>query len=187
MIEFKEAIIEKVKSKIKTLDVKNHEKSQHVSFKKEVFLNPDFQELWNSIKYKTTYSVEFDSEALINIAARDLREKIIVSEVKMSYVKALTAITESGIVSDKNVDTYLTNVEHSYVAPDIITYLQNETELTRKTIVRILKESKTLKEFKKNPQMYMMNVAKIINACKRESIVDGIKYQRIGDNEYYSQ
>ena len=33
----------------------------------------------------------------------------------------------------------------------------------------------------------MMNVAKIINACKRESIVDGIKYQRIGDNEYYSQ
>ena len=187
MIEFKEAIIEKVKSKIKTLDVKNHEKSQHVSFKKEVFLNPDFQELWNSIKYKTTYSVEFDSEALITIAARDLREKVIVSEVKMSYVKALAAITESGIISDKNVDTYLTNVEHSYVAPDIITYLQNETELTRKTIIRILKESKTLKEFKKNPQMYMMNVAKIINACKRESIVDGIKYQRIGDNEYYSQ
>ena len=54
MIEFKEAIIEKVKSKIKTLDVKNHEKSQRVSFKKEVFLNPDFQELWNTIRYKTT-------------------------------------------------------------------------------------------------------------------------------------
>lgn len=187
LANFEGAIIEKVKSKIKTLDIKNHDAHQRVSFKKEVFLNPDFKELWDSIKYKTTYSVEFDTEKLINLAARELREKVIVSEVKMSYVKAKTAITDAGIVADKEVDTYLTNVEHHYIAPDIITYLQNETELTRKTIVRILKESNTLKDFKKNPQMYMMNVAKIINACKRELLVDGIKYQKIGHNNYYSQ
>ncbi|MGX7394252.1 type III restriction-modification system endonuclease [Carnobacterium mobile] len=187
LVGFETSIIHKTKSKIKTLEVKNHAARKQVAFKKEAFLNLDFKELWDSIKYKTTYSVEFDTETLITIAARDLREKVIVSEVKMNFIKAMIATKDAGYVTDKNVDTYLTNITHDYVAPDIITYLQNETELTRKTIVRILKESNTLKDFKKNPQMYMMNVAKIINACKRELIVDGIKYQKIGDNDYYSQ
>src|SRR5699024_3929948 len=68
---------------------------------------------------------------------------------------------------------------------DILSYLQNETKLTRKTIIAILKESNTLKEFKRNPQMYMMESSRIIRSAMRMQIVDGIKYEK--NHEYYDQ
>ncbi len=74
-----------------------------------------------------------------------------------------------------------------YKLPDIITYLQNETNLTRKSIVRILTKSKTLNSFKKNPQLYLEQASDIIKRTMRLFIVDGIKYEKIGDVEYYSQ
>lgn len=71
--------------------------------------------------------------------------------------------------------------------PDIITYLQNRTGLTRRTIVKILTESKTLNLFKKNPQAYMDQVAKLISSTMQLFIVDGIKYTKLGDTEFYAQ
>lgn len=71
--------------------------------------------------------------------------------------------------------------------PDIITYLQNRTGLTRRTIVKILTESKTLNLFKKNPQAYMDQVAKLISSTMQIFIVDGIKYTKLGDTEFYAQ
>ncbi|NLW25584.1 MAG: type III restriction endonuclease subunit R, partial [Clostridia bacterium] len=62
----------------------------------------------------------------------------------------------------------------------------NETNLTRKTIVEILIRSNTLHLFKKNPQKYMEQVAQIITAKMRLMIVDGIKYTKRGNDEYYA-
>ena len=44
-----------------------------------------------------------------------------------------------------------------------------------------------LKEFKKNPQGCMENTAKSLRSVMKSLIVDGIKYQRLGDSEYYCQ
>jgi len=71
--------------------------------------------------------------------------------------------------------------------PDIITFLQNRTNLTRRTIVEILTQSKTLDLFKKNPQKYMDEVGKLIESQMRLMIIDGIKYTKIGDDEFYVQ
>jgi len=65
--------------------------------------------------------------------------------------------------------------------------LQNETNLTRRTIIETLKQSGTLRDFKRNPQMYMMETARILNAAKREMIVDGIKYERLDEAYAYDQ
>ena len=48
-------------------------------------------------------------------------------------------------------------------------------------------QSGRLDEFKKNPQAFMEAVVKIINKEKQNMIVDGIKYEKIGDHEYFSQ
>src|SRR5699024_10608043 len=72
-------------------------------------------------------------------------------------------------------------------APDILSYLQNETNLTRRTIIETLKQSGTLRDFKRNPQMYMMETARILNAAKREMMVDGIKYERMKEEVAYDQ
>ena len=65
--------------------------------------------------------------------------------------------------------------------------MQNETNLTRRTIVEILIRSGTIPLFKKNPQRYMEQVVQIITAKMRLMIVDGIKYTKIGYEEYYAQ
>jgi len=53
--------------------------------------------------------------------------------------------------------------------------------------VDILLRSKNLKLFKKNPQRYMELVAQIISEKMRHFIINGIKYTKIGDDEFYAQ
>ena len=64
--------------------------------------------------------------------------------------------------------------------PDVLAYLQNETELTRSTLVRILKESGRLAEFFIDPQRFMDAVANILKHELHRLLVDGIKYEKIG-------
>ena len=71
--------------------------------------------------------------------------------------------------------------------PDLLTDLQDRTQLTRRTIHRILIGSRRLDDFKRNPQEFIDLAAEAVNRCKRLAIVDGIKYQRLGDAQYYAQ
>lgn len=169
------------------LNIKNNDDRKPIKLNKQVYLDPEFKNLWDRIKYKTTYSVDFDSEELIEECCKAMQTTLSVSSAKLIYTKAGLDISAGGIVAEES-DRYavgLDNVQENL--PDIIAYLQNETNLTRKTIVEILLRSKTLHLFKKNPQRYMEQVAQIITAKMRHMIVDGIKYTRIGDDEYYAQ
>mgnify|MGYP001012328868 FL=1 len=169
------------------LNIKNNDDRKSIKLNKQVYLDPEFKNLWDRIKYKTTYSVDFDSEELIEDCCKAMQTSLSVSSAKLIYTKAGLDISAGGIVAEES-DRYavgLDNVQENL--PDIIAYLQNETNLTRKTIVEILLRSKTLHLFKKNPQRYMEQVAQIITAKMRHMIVDGIKYTKIGDDEYYAQ
>jgi type III restriction enzyme len=169
------------------LNIKNNDDRKPIKLNKQVYLDPEFKNLWDRIKYKTTYSVDFDSEELIEDCCKAMQSSLSVSSAKLIYTKAGLDISAGGIVAEES-DRYavgLDNVQENL--PDIIAYLQNETNLTRKTIVEILLRSKTLHLFKKNPQRYMEQVAQIITAKMRHMIVDGIKYTKIGDDKYYAQ
>ena len=67
----------------------------------------------------------------------------------------------------------------SHLMPDVLAYLQNETELTRSTLVRIIKESGRLNEFFNDPQRFMDAVARVIKYELHRLLVDGIKYEKI--------
>ena len=74
-----------------------------------------------------------------------------------------------------------------YELPDIISYLQNETNLTRRTLVEILKQCGRLEDFKNNPQKFIEQASAIIKRQMQIFIVDGIKYEKIGDEHFYAQ
>jgi type III restriction enzyme len=169
------------------LNIKNNNDKKTIKLNKQVFLDPEFKNLWDRIKYKTTYSVDFDSGELINECCKEMQSSLSVSSAKLIYTKAGLDISVGGVVAEES-DRYavgLDNLQENL--PDVIAYLQNETNLTRKTIVEILLKSDTIHLFKKNPQSYMEQVAQIITAKMRHMIVDGIKYTKIGDDEYYAQ
>src|SRR5690606_3889503 len=52
---------------------------------------------------------------------------------------------------------------------------------------RVLVESGRLSDFRRNPQQFIELAAEAINRCKRLALVDGIKYQRLGEEHYYAQ
>jgi type III restriction enzyme len=102
--------------------------------------------------------------------------------------KADMAIGKAGVeASLRSVSEPIALYESGIELPDVLTELQDRTQLTRKTIARILTESIRLNDFKRNPQQFIELAADAINRCKRLALVDGIKYVRLGDEHYYAQ
>jgi type III restriction enzyme len=171
------------------LNIKDASDKRLITLNKEVLLGEDFKELWERIKYKTTYNVNFDSERLIEECAAKIANDLTVGKIKYVYSKAKNKITKVGVeiddnsIIEKNIDLEIID----YDLPDIITYLQNETNLTRKNIVDILIKSKKLESFKNNPQKFIDGAIKIIRKTMSVFIVKGIKYEKIGDDFYYTQ
>lgn len=147
--------------------------------KKEVCLTPEFTELWNRIKPKTTYRVEFATEELVQQATTAIKRMEAIEKPHIS-VKAGQLGVEKGGVSTRAVSVADEQLTYSgRPVPDLLAYLQNETELTRSTLVRILKESGRLAEFFNNPQRYLDAVAAILKHELHRLLVDGIKYEKI--------
>ena len=169
------------------LNIKPASEKKTVTLNKQIYLSPDFKKLWDKIKYKTAYSVSFDSNKLIQKCSDEMRANLNTASAKLIYSKAELKHTAGGLETTEKVHTAVYSGEETQMLPDVVTYLQTNTSLTRRTIVSILKCSGTLDMFKKNPQKYMEDANKIISANMKSMLVDGIKYTRLGDNEYYAQ
>jgi type III restriction enzyme len=164
------------------LNIKNANERVAVKLNKERYISPEFKGLWDKVKHKTTYSVDYDSQALIKRCAAQIESELWVDGEKLIVTKARVNIDEGGSHTEET-ERYRVNVDKTrYQLPDILTYLQNETNLTRRTIVAILKQCNRLNAFKVNPQKFMDEAARIIKAVLNQFIVDGIKYEKIGES-----
>lgn len=185
--EIKPQVVNVLKKLAGSLNIKNANEKVTVTLNKQRYLSPEFKELWDKVKYKTTFSVDFDTAKLIETCVKEIKETVSIGKIKQIYTKANLDYTISGIIAEET-DKYPEDIEEvKFNLPDVITYLQNETQLTRRTIVEILKQSGKLQDFKNNPQKFMDEVSEIIKRKMRYLIVDGIKYEKIGDEEYYAQ
>lgn len=169
------------------LDVKDARKAQAISLKKEVLLSPEFADLWERIKYKTIYQVNFDVDRFVVACVQEMQFNMVIVKPKFSVSLATVAIDVSGVAATVVQETTADYVAHYDSLPDVLTYLQNKTQLTRRTIARILQESGRLKDFTKNPQQFVEKTLEIIQRKKMHALVDGIKYEKIGDNAFYAQ
>jgi type III restriction enzyme len=170
------------------LEIKNADERRQVKSRQAVLQSADFKALWDRIKHKTTYRVQFDNEALLRSCVKQLAEAPQISKTRLQWRKADLAIGRSGVDTKETVASApITLDEGDIELPDILTDLQDKTQLTRRSIHRILVESGRLDDFKRNPQQFIELATTIINRSKRMALVDGIKYQRIGAEEYYAQ
>jgi len=183
----RDAIASVCKKASGNLNIKPAADKRVVALNKELFLGEDFRALWDKIKYKTTYRVDFDSEELIQKCCDNLQVNLNVGAAKLVYSKAKVSVTEGGVNTAETQRLSVLAADVKENLPDIVTYLQNRTNLTRRTIVEILTRSKSLPLFKKNPQAYMEDATKAITSVMRLLIVDGIKYTKLGDSEFYAQ
>ncbi len=169
------------------LNIKNADDKREVKLNKIRFLSPEFKALWDNIKYKTTFRVDYDTDKLIEVCSNEIRDGLRVDKAKLVYTKANIDVDKGGTTAIENDRISINVDEMGYLLPDIITYLQNQTKLTRKSIAEILLRSKRIGDFKNNPQKFMDEVSDIIKRKMRHLIVDGIKYQKLGEDDIYAQ
>ncbi len=170
------------------LEIKNADERRQIRTRQAVLHGAEFQALWDRIKHKTTYRVAFDNAKLIGSCTQALREAPAVAKTRLQWRKAGIAIGKAGVEATERegASTVLLD-EGDIELPDLLTDLQDRTQLTRRSIQRVLSDSGRLDEFKRNPHQFIELAAEAINRCKRLALVDGIKYQRLGDEHFYAQ
>ncbi len=163
--------------------IKNKQKRETVEYRKGFELDGKFREIWDKIKYQTTYKVDYDTLELIKNAAKTVR---LMPETKTAAIKTTkTALEfdETGIVAEIKA-SYTTVIDGIFSIPDVLFYIQERTELTRSTILEILIQSGRIREIMINPQLFLDNAVSAINDVLTDLMIDGIKYEKIGSKEY---
>lgn len=189
--EFETDILNIIKRSTRNVVIKKAEEKVLVEVNPSSMLTEDFVALWNKIKYKSSYTVNFDTdkflEEVINgTAFLDGLNSIETKKLDFSFKKSTLEINNSGIQTELIKDSKMTTTNKiSYQVPDIISYLQNKTELTRKTIVKILSSLNNLDKFTNNPTSFMDQAVQIINNHKLQLIVNSLSYTK--SQEYYNE
>jgi len=189
--EFKEKrkqIITIIKRVIgRKIEIKNIEERKTIRLKKQILLDKEFKALWNRIKYKTIYKIEFDIDKLIENCIDRINRELTIGHIRYEYEKAKIDIKRSEIEAVDGINRVEQLANTTFNLPDIVTILQEETKLKRKDIIEVLIKIDKLNQFKNNPQKFIEEVLKIIKEELNKLIVDGIKYEKIGNREYAIQ
>lgn len=167
--------------------IRDASKEVTVRLKKQAVLSPEFQEIWNRIKQKTTYRVQFDLEKLVETSIKEIKEMPAIALARLVSRTADVDIKKSG-VSHVERAMVTTNLDRNYdVLPDILRLISTKTLLKRSTVNKIIQESGRAGEFLKNPQEFYEKTLEIIERNRHKLAIDGIKYIKLAGEEYYIQ
>ena len=153
---------------------------------------PEFKALWSKINAKSVYVVDFDTDELIKHAIDALDSKLRVSKIffqvvsgEMDNIKSKEELESGEAFVKDNSATYNVNVSaNSSVKYDLVGKLVDETGLTRKAIIAILRGIKAVvfNQFKDNPEEFIAKAAALINDEKATAIIEHITYDVLDDH-----
>ncbi len=168
--------------------VRNADEARPVPLRDDVFLSDDFAALWRRVNTKTVYRLDFDSNQLIADCTRQLQRAPAVQPSKLRWAKATIEIGPSGVLAtSQNKKATVTLDDPDRGLPDLLTELQDRTQLTRKSLAKILIDSHRLDDFKRDPERFIALAAEVVNKAKRLAVVEGIRYQRRQLDERFAQ
>lgn len=180
----KAEIIDEINKKVFKNRIVNARERRELKFRKEVHLSDDFVALWDRIKHRTRYRVTFETDDLIEKAVGRIKKLEAIKPVRIAMTRVDLGITEAGVDTDTKLEEKYIDAEPVKILPDILAFLQKETELTRHTLVQILKQSGRLDELKINPQAFMAAVAKEISHALHDLMLEGIQYDKIAGQQW---
>ncbi len=154
---------------------------------------PEFKALWSKINSKSVYVVDFDTDELVKKAIASLDSKLRVPKI---YFKVETGMMEqikskeelasgASFVKEESANYSNQIAVSSNVKYDLIGKLVDETGLTRKAVIQILKgiQPSVFNQFKDNPEEFIIKAAALINAEKATAIIEHITYD-VMDEKY---
>jgi len=153
------------------------------------FSKKEFQELWKRINHKYAYTVEFDSNELIDKAIYAINKELTVTQ--LSYIVTRGEQKDNATLDDMKTGSIMNQQESatdklktaivSNIKYDLLGKISSTTKLTRKTIATILSKIRPQKFnlYKANPEEFIRNVSHLILEQKATIIVEHITYNQV--------
>ncbi len=167
--------------------IRDASKDVTVRLKERVIISPEFLELWNKIKQKTTYRVQFDLDTLVENSIKELKAMPPISTARLLSQTANVNIEKSGVTHQAGASFTQDLTQNYEMLPDILRLISTKTLLKRSTINKIIQESGRMADFLKNPQEFYEKTLEVIECNRHKLAIDGIKYIKLADEEYYVQ
>ena len=160
------------------------------------FNRAEFKALWKKINQKASYQIQLDSKKLIQDSIAQIQQ--VSKERNDKFVETLSYKLATGSQKDKmrhhdlevreTFGTYETKTEqasisaYSQVRYDLVGDIAENTQLTRKTVVEILKGISFVifNQFKNNPEAFIREVSQIINSQQASMALQHLNYQLLG-------
>lgn len=164
--------------------IKNKQTRTAIKYRKGFEADPKFLEIWEKLKKKTTYRVDYKTDELITLTAKAIRDLPEIKSPSIRSTKIGITMTDEGIGTNyvgEKVESY---GGYAWKIPDVLGYIQSKTELTRSTIEEILSKSGRIIDITINPQLFLDLATQAIKRTLYDLMIDGIKYQKIGGKEY---
>lgn len=151
----------------------------------ENFKKKEFQDLWNKIKVKTSYEVDFDSDELIDHSVDAINQYLDVKEV---LIKVTTWLQRDQMTQEELKEWVTMSKDQQQfwktasalwnVKYDLIGEICKNTNLTRKTVTVILQKIREdkFKQFWINPEDFIRQTSEFINNEKATTLINWITY-----------
>ena len=190
-------IIDKINISTTLKNMINNEKSNNVDEANiqpnENFYKQEFQDLWKKIKIKTRYEVNFSDSELIKNCVKNINENLEVKTVKVviSEGRQKEKISEHELKDGASMEKVKVSskLRKQYAKTesilgdtkyDLIGEITKVCKITRKTVVKILKniDKEKFNQFKINPEDFIQKITKIINNEKATTLINCITYHK---------
>ncbi len=155
----------------------------------ERFEKAEFQRLWKKINHKYAYTVDFDSEELIQKAIKHIDSELYVSELQYTVrsagqremLNADMLRERSGFYDTKSRTSVLKHANSGGLRYDLLGRIAEAAVLTRRTAAAILRGIRplTFSMYRNNPEEFIKKVIRLIKEQKAAMIVEHISYDTI--------
>ncbi|WP_163323564.1 restriction endonuclease [Draconibacterium mangrovi] len=164
--------------------IKNKRERTEIKYRKGFEADPRFLEIWEKIKKKTTYRVDYDTKDLVISAGNAVKELPEIKAPSIRSTKVSVTMTDEGVGTNYAGDKVESYDGYAWKIPDVLGYIQSRTELTRSTILEILEKSGRIGDILINPQLFLDLASQAIRRTLYHLMIDGIKYHNIGGIDY---
>ena len=113
--ELESDIIQHMKSFQIERHIQKDAPAKKLKLNKQIFLNEEFKNLWERIKHKTTYKVEYKTETLIAVCSQSISEMEKIEPVKVLYreiLKSSGRLGEFAINPQRFMDEVVKCIQH---------------------------------------------------------------------------
>lgn len=152
-----------------------------VKLKLQYNADANFVGIWDIISRKTRFLVSIHSEQLIERCIKRMNEEIHTSKPQLKIERIGITITEKEIGHIYIGDT-LHDMKTQTRSINYIKMIEDETRLTKRTIIELLSRIIHTPSFIKNPEKYILEVIRIIREELIIQYIEQVEYEAISES-----